>query len=53
MILPPYKKNTNISIINTGTRNATDHSIYPKNDGIFTPFSSEIAFTIKFGAFPI
>ena len=49
----PYKKNTSISIINTGIKNVSDHAIYPKNDGIRTPFSSDIDFTIKFGAFPI
>ena len=37
----------------SGIGNATDLSICPKNDGICTPFSSGIAFTIKFGAFPI
>ena len=38
---------------NTGTSIHSDHRIYPKNDGIWIPFSSEIAFTIKLGAFPI
>jgi len=27
--------------------------MYPKKDGIFTSFSSAIAFTMKFGAFPM
>ena len=27
--------------------------MYPKKDGIFIPFSSAIAFTIKFGPLPI
>ena len=40
-------------MINTGTRNAREQSIYPKKEGIFTPFSSEMDFTIKFGAFPM
>ena len=35
------------------SRHDSDHTIYPKNDGIRTPFSSDIDFTMKFGAFPI
>ena len=37
----------------TGTKIARDHPIYPKKEGIRIPFSSEIDFTIKFGALPI
>ena len=39
--------------MNTGIRIPNDHTRYPKKDGILTPFSSAIDFTIKFGAFPI
>ena len=49
----PYKKNINISIINTGIRNRSDQVIYPKKDGMRIPFSSAIDFTMKFGALPI
>ena len=48
-----YKKNTSISIKNTGIKIHSDQPIYPKKDGIRIPFSSEIDFTIKFGAFPM
>ena len=51
--ISPYKKNTSVSIINTGIRQLKDHKIYPKKDGILISFSSAIAFTIKFGALPI
>ena len=50
---PLYKKNTRVSMINTGTKDTIDHNKYLKKDGIRTPFSSEMDFTIKFGAFPI
>lgn len=43
----------NVSNRNTGTSTISDHPIYRKNDGIWIPFSSAIAFTMKFGAFPI
>ena len=31
----------------------TSHNMYPKKEGMLIPFSSEIDFTIKFGALPI
>ena len=40
-------------MINTGTKDTIDHNKYPKKDGMRTPFSSEMDFTIKFGALPI
>jgi len=37
----------------SGTKIPTDHTIYPKKLGMFTPPSWAMAFTIKLGAFPI
>ena len=48
-----YKKNINVSSINTGTKIPIDQSIYPKKPGILTPFSSAMDLTIKLGALPI
>src|SRR5207245_125707 len=36
-----------------GSRAAADQARYPKNDGIFTPACSAIAFTMKFGPLPM
>jgi len=36
-----------------GMRMQIDHAMYPKNEGIFTLFSSQMDFTMKLGAFPI
>ena len=48
-----YRKKISISIKNTGIRQLSDQSIYPKKDGILIPFSSAMERTIKFGALPI
>ena len=48
-----YKKKINISIKNTGIRQLSDQSMYPKKDGILIPFSSAMERTMKFGALPI
>ena len=47
------RKNTSISTANIGIKIRSDHVIYPKNDGIFIPFSSDMERTIKLGAFPM
>ena len=31
----------------------TDHFMYPKKDGMRMPFSSDMDFTMKFGALPM
>ena len=48
-----YKK-INCTKIYTGKSTIIENlNIYPKNEGIFTPLSSAIALTMKFGPLPI
>src|SRR5688572_23285520 len=48
-----YRKNRNVTTTNSGIKIPQLYAMYPKKLGIFTPFSSAIALTIKFGPFPI
>lgn len=52
-ILIECYKNSHCISKNSGTIIPKDHSIYPKNDGILTPFSSAIALIIMLGALPM
>lgn len=50
---PEDQKNTTVTSANNGSRMAQDHPRYPKNEGIFTPLSSEMLRTRKLGALPM
>ena len=47
------QKNSHVRKPNSGNRMLPDQSIYPKKLGILIPRSSQIDFTMKFGALPM
>ena len=50
---PPYRKKIRVSRMKMGMRHRRAQNIYPKKEGMWMPFSSEMDLTMKLGALPM